>query len=1325
MLDARLLDRLSGTLSRLRRLRLHRGLATGWIVGALVAGGLLLLDVGPSMLVLALGAATALACGWWRSRPAEADLREAARRVEAHYPDLDSRLLAALEQQPQLPGGVYGYLQMVVLGDVLQHARRREWRQAVPPAELWRARLQHLAALVLFGVVVTSVLRHRTEVLAVLGVETNPAATAAAPAAGLSVAVKPGDVEIERGTGLLITAQFTGDLPSRVNVVTRDAAGAEARLPMAKSLDDPLFGVRLAEVAADLTYRVEFDGRASDEFTVTTFEYPRLEQADARIRYPSYTGLADEERPDIRRVSIVEGSELTLALHLNKPVVQAVLEPRDGGEAVPLTSPPDAPRRLTTVLSPRESRTYRLHLTDQAGRREKETVELAIDVLPNRPPELKFAFPARDVRVSPLEEVTLEGTAWDDFGLREQGLVLQFPDGREEQHILGKDAAARTIVSMTHQVPLEPLGVQPDDLVSFYFYAEDVGPDGQPRRTFSDMFFAEVRPFEETYRQAPNQSTAGQQQQPGQGEGGPSQQLLQLQRQIVTAAWNLIRRERTDPPSEKFPEDVQTLVESQQQARELAEEYAGGVEDVILRQHAQEALRHMTGAWERFQSAADGPTVAPLNDARAEARQAYQALLKLQAREHAVQNSQSPSGGRQGQNQRMNAQLRALELKNDRHRYETEQQARRQQEAAQQQALETLNRLRELARRQEDLNERIRQVENALREARSEAERQELQRQLRRLQEEQQEILRDVDDLREQMNRQENRPQTADAREALDQVRERVYQSAQALQQQQTSRALVEGTRAERELNELKEQFRQRTAGRFADEVRELRDDVRQLAQEQADISQTLGGDPRGPQGTNDSPRQRPSLRDPEQTDRQALAERLARQQQELAQILQRMRELVEASETSEPLLSKRLYDALRASRADRPEEALSAAAELLRRGLEDPARQAEAQARAGIDKLREGVDRAAESVLGDETEALRRAREQLALLTEAIGRELAAHDPNAQRDRRQTGGTEGNRSPEQPEGSPQSPQRGSDPSGQDRPSEQNRQSHSTSEPSRANAAAPTGEQPDRGNPSTDRTPPPSGAAPAEASGADRPPEQRPAETASESTGAESPRNDPSGERSTPPSGEPSGRPPSSRTPQSRPSAAESPGSQPTGSQPSGSQPSGSQPSGSQPSPGEASSTSQSPSATAGGQGGNPNLDARRRMLSSFAPETFGGGNEGPVNPLTGEQFLQWSDRMRDVEEMIGDPRLRAELATVRERARALRIEFKRHSKQPNWELVRTSIYGPMRELEQRLAEELARRTPVDRLVPIDRDAVPEQYADLVRRYYEQLSRQP
>jgi hypothetical protein len=48
-----------------------------------------------------------------------------------------------------------------------------------------------------------------------------------------------------------------------------------------------------------------------------------------------------------------------------------------------------------------------------------------------------------------------------------------------------------------------------------------------------------------------------------------------------------------------------------------------------------------------------------------------------------------------------------------------------------------------------------------------------------------------------------------------------------------------------------------------------------------------------------------------------------------------------------------------------------------------------------------------------------------------------------------------------------------------------------------------------------------------------------------------------------------------------------------------------------------------------------------------------------------------------------------------------------------------------MLELQQRLAEELARRTSSDELVPIDRDPVPDRYAELVREYYERLSAGP
>jgi hypothetical protein len=117
----------------------------------------------------------------------------------------------------------------------------------------------------------------------------------------------------------------------------------------------------------------------------------------------------------------------------------------------------------------------------------------------------------------------------------------------------------------------------------------------------------------------------------------------------------------------------------------------------------------------------------------------------------------------------------------------------------------------------------------------------------------------------------------------------------------------------------------------------------------------------------------------------------------------------------------------------------------------------------------------------------------------------------------------------------------------------------------------------------------------------------------------------------------------------------------------------------------------------------------------------FTRGPGGPGGPITGEDFREWSDRMRDVEELLEDPKLRAQTAQIRDRARGAREEFKRHAKMPDWNRLKTLVADPLAELRDRVAEELRRREKPDSLVPIDRDPVPPQYAEGVRRYYERL----
>jgi hypothetical protein len=128
-----------------------------------------------------------------------------------------------------------------------------------------------------------------------------------------------------------------------------------------------------------------------------------------------------------------------------------------------------------------------------------------------------------------------------------------------------------------------------------------------------------------------------------------------------------------------------------------------------------------------------------------------------------------------------------------------------------------------------------------------------------------------------------------------------------------------------------------------------------------------------------------------------------------------------------------------------------------------------------------------------------------------------------------------------------------------------------------------------------------------------------------------------------------------------------------------------------------------------------------RNFLDQFGGEEGGGAFTG--GPITGADYSRWSDRLRDVEEMLDVPELRAEVARIRDRARNVRQDLKRHSREPQWDMVQSQIAGPLVELRTRVAEELARRESKEALVPIDRDPVPTRYSELVRRYYEELGK--
>src|SRR5262249_51151574 len=149
---------------------------------------------------------------------------------------------------------------------------------------------------------------------------------------------------------------------------------------------------------------------------------PRLERADVKLDYPDYTRMEERLIQDFRTVTVVEGTRATILCRLNKPVASARLSEPEPAPPLELVRVDGEPATYEVAIVCDRSRRLKLELVDEAGRKNVQQSELAIHVVPNQPPVLKPVFPARDVDVSPLEELEIKATAWDDFGLIRMGI---------------------------------------------------------------------------------------------------------------------------------------------------------------------------------------------------------------------------------------------------------------------------------------------------------------------------------------------------------------------------------------------------------------------------------------------------------------------------------------------------------------------------------------------------------------------------------------------------------------------------------------------------------------------------------------------------------------------------------------------------------------------------------------------------------------------------------------------------------------------------------------------------------------------------------------
>lgn len=730
--------------------------------------------------------------------------------------------------------------------------------------------------------------------------------------------------------------------------------------------------------------------------------------------------------------------------------------------------------------------------------------------------------------------------------------------------------------------------------------------------------------------------------------------------------------------SDDYASDIQTVSEAQAQAIQQAKEAMGQSEDAGSRSALQTAIREMEKAQVALEAAKNSPD--KLGPALTAEQSAYEALLKATPHEFRVSRSRNgQSGNSAGQpNER---QLDQLEMKDEQNRYETERQASASPTQQQREQTETANRLRELAQRQQDLNDRLRELQTALQAAKTDQEREDIERQLKRLRDEERQMLADVDELRQKMEQSPNASSRDEARQQLEQTRSDIQRAADKIERNSPSEALAAGTRAQQAMQNLRDDLRRQTSSRFADQMRQLRSQARDLVKQEDDIAKKLDSLQNSEHKSLDTAKET-----------QQLSDQLAKQESALTNLLSGIQAVSEQSENVEPLLSQKLYDTLRRANSRRTDNLLEMGAQLAQRGFLPQTSEMESTARTNINELRQGVESAAESVLGNETESLRYAQKELDDLTRQVEREIGVGGTNAAQTAARAGASgQSNHLASAME--PDAERNGT-----------NQQTAANGEQSGSQASAENGQS---GNRASQQAQNDSQRGQGNGQGASN--SQNNPQNGNSSEQAQNSQNG-NGRQSNNPA-------------QSQGQNAGQTGNNSGQATAQNSGQGNSEKASNNSNETQSSSDAQNGGAQRDGNQAGGNLSDRQR-LSEIARQLGGGAYNnggGPGGPFYGGDYLNWADRLRDVEQVIDSPDLRYQLATVRERASVIRQQFRQSGRPPNEQVVREQIVTPMTQVRVWLQEELARRENANSLVPLDRDPVPDNYSELVRKYYEKL----
>ncbi len=894
--------------------------------------------------------------GWyffhWPLRARVSDV-QIAQFVEEKYPQLEDRLVAAIEygQQDSESAGLLDLL----IRDALEKTRHVDFS-----VFLNRVRLASFGMLGIGAfVVLLALLAWGPEFFPYGFTNLYMPWTEASYESSMAIKVTPGDIEIAKGTDQLIRAQLVGfDSPDVRLFLQTEPSSQWKESAMEPDPRGNGFHYLLIDVGTPLRYYAESKGIRSSTYSIRVADLARVERIEITYGFPAYTGMPPQKTENEGDISALKGTKIGLQVHLNKPAQSAHLL---FDNQTTLNLAPSGSRDFSGSFSLQRSGSYVVHIAESGGRSHAGSSEYEIEAIEDAPPKVMIVRPMRDVRATSVEEVFSEIKAEDDIGVGKLELRYSVNGGPEKiTRLSGADSKAPSVVG-SHTFFLEEFSLQPGDLISYYGKAWDNNNVTGPGISSSDIYFIQIRPFEQKYMQ--NQQGA----MPG-SQGGEGQEALsRQQKEIISATFRLIREKaRMDPKEYLDGLKALALVQSRLQAQ------TQGLVDRLKRRGAdamddnfRKLAEYLKNAIGEMGKATSDLGASKPDNALPQEQKSLQQLMRAESLFREIQVSfaaQGSGGGGSEANAEDLADLFELELNKLKNQYETVQ--REEQQSRDQKVDEALQRLKELAQRLQQLNERNRTLAQQGRSPASSAGSGGQSRQ---------QLTEQAEQLRRQLQRLSRERSSPQLNEATNQLQKAIDEMKKSLKSSQNgAETSAQGMRALQQLNEaIRKLARGQESGltrgmdqavgesaKLVEEQKRIQEELDRLSKEASKIT------------SPDELRQR---RENLMSRKMTLADRLRGLESQI-------RDLSRQARKTQKETSGRLSDAAGAIQERRLPERIMSGNSMIQGGLYESQKQREEFIRGGLEDLNKQLEAArggiGQSKDGKVEEAANRARQ-------------------------------------------------------------------------------------------------------------------------------------------------------------------------------------------------------------------------------------------------------------------------------------------------------------------------------------------------------------